>query len=269
MHEAILRQDPELELVMPDAAWTRRETAERVRGGRRRGRRGELREIESGLAADVAISTRCATRESEPAELGSGHRPGLPVQGPRDVRGRRRRLLLRARAARRRDRRAARGRRLLGSSARPAAASRRCLRAGLLPALSATACCRQRALAQSADAARRAPACASWRARSTGSADARMVLAVDQFEETFTQRGDEERDASSTRSSTPRSATRAGDVGARPARRLLRAPAPRIRVSRGDSARTRCSSAPMQRQELARRSRGPHGGPASTSSPSS
>ena len=55
LQEAILRQDPALELVVPDEAWADRETVERV-GERARGasqRRTELRALEHELAGNV------------------------------------------------------------------------------------------------------------------------------------------------------------------------------------------------------------------------
>ena len=55
LQEAVLRQDPVLDLAIPGREWATRETAARVdeSAGRAAERRGELRELESALAADV------------------------------------------------------------------------------------------------------------------------------------------------------------------------------------------------------------------------
>ena len=55
LQEAILRQDPALDRVVPDEAWASRETAQRLDAGAGLAsrRRTELRELEQELAADV------------------------------------------------------------------------------------------------------------------------------------------------------------------------------------------------------------------------
>ncbi len=73
LQEAILRQDPALDLVVPDATWANRETAEQVGtgAGRASRQRTELRAIEDELAAKVvdlrALRARAARREPRPA----------------------------------------------------------------------------------------------------------------------------------------------------------------------------------------------------------
>ena len=85
MHEAILRQDQALELIVPDAAWTRRETAERVgdEAGRAAARRGELRRLEAGLASDVADLTELHDRRAAlvGAPPGGDSMPICPFKG--------------------------------------------------------------------------------------------------------------------------------------------------------------------------------------------
>jgi WD40 repeat protein/DNA-binding SARP family transcriptional activator len=86
LHEAILRQDPELDLDVPTADWARRETVERVGEGAERAaaRRGELRELEAGLASDVVDLHELRERaELDPATPGrephAGDEAGTPV----------------------------------------------------------------------------------------------------------------------------------------------------------------------------------------------
>jgi WD40 repeat protein/DNA-binding SARP family transcriptional activator len=73
LQEAILRQDPALELVVPDEAWANRETVEHVGAGAGQAsqRRAELRAIEDELAANVVdlhtLQTRAARRGPRPA----------------------------------------------------------------------------------------------------------------------------------------------------------------------------------------------------------
>jgi WD40 repeat protein/DNA-binding SARP family transcriptional activator len=73
LQEAILRQDPALDLVIPDEAWANRETAQQAdeRAGRASQRRTELREIEHELAATVVdlhtLRERAAARRPRTA----------------------------------------------------------------------------------------------------------------------------------------------------------------------------------------------------------
>ena len=83
LQEAILRQDPALELVVPDEAWANRETVEHVGAGAGRAseRRAELRAIEDELAANVVdlhtLRARAARRGARPA---AGARPFKGLQ---------------------------------------------------------------------------------------------------------------------------------------------------------------------------------------------
>ena len=106
LQEAILRQDPVLDLVVPDHAWADRETVQQV-GEQARGasqRRTELRAIELELAGNVIDLHTLRERRGSPRG-----RDRLPLQGAAVLRRRRRRPLLRARAAGGRDRRARAG----------------------------------------------------------------------------------------------------------------------------------------------------------------
>src|SRR5215216_352425 len=83
LQEAILRQDPALELVVPDEAWANRETVVHVGAGAGRAseRRAELRAIEDELAANVVdlhtLRARAARRGARPA---AGARPFKGLQ---------------------------------------------------------------------------------------------------------------------------------------------------------------------------------------------
>jgi len=87
LHEAILRQDPALELDVPDAGWASRETVQRVGVGAKRAaaRRGELRGLEAELASDVVDLHTLRDREdaqsatSQRDDRGSGDEGGVPV----------------------------------------------------------------------------------------------------------------------------------------------------------------------------------------------
>ena len=182
---------PRARAVVPDAAWARRETAERVgdEAGQAAARRGELRGLEAGLAADVVDLTelhdRRAARWARPrAGIRMRH---LPVQGPGVVRRRRRGLLLRPRAARRRDRRAARRARALLAVVGPSGSGKSSgVRAGPAAGAGGGRAPRQRALGdRSLLRPGEHPLAAleqrGWRAVVS---DRRVVVAVDQFEET-------------------------------------------------------------------------------------
>jgi WD40 repeat protein/DNA-binding SARP family transcriptional activator len=80
LQEAILRQDPALELVVPDAAWAGRETAQQVGVGAGRASRGraELRAVERELAANVIDLQTLRADRRPPA---SGHEAVCPFKG--------------------------------------------------------------------------------------------------------------------------------------------------------------------------------------------
>jgi len=201
LHEAILRQDPVLDLAIPDAEWAKRETAERVNesAGRAAARRGELRELEAELAADVvdlhAVNARATLpRRAVPDPEDEDAFPICPFKGlaPFETSdagyffGRERLVAeIVARLV---------GANLLGLVGPSGTGKSSTLRAGLLPALAGGVL----------------PASESWRQvvlrpgdnPSTGlqrtlkslEPEGRLLLAVDQFEEVFTAcRDDEER----------------------------------------------------------------------------
>jgi WD40 repeat protein/DNA-binding SARP family transcriptional activator len=68
LQEAILRQDPALDRVVPDEAWASRETAQRLDAGAGLAsrRRTELRELEQELAADVVDLHTLRGRAAQP-----------------------------------------------------------------------------------------------------------------------------------------------------------------------------------------------------------
>ncbi len=68
LQEAILRQDPALDRVVPDEAWASRETAQRLDAGvgLASRRRTELRELEQELAADVVDLHTLRGRAAQP-----------------------------------------------------------------------------------------------------------------------------------------------------------------------------------------------------------
>ena len=68
LQEAILRQDPALDRVVPDEAWASRETAQRLDAGAGLAsrRRTELRELEQELAADVVDLHTLRGRRRQP-----------------------------------------------------------------------------------------------------------------------------------------------------------------------------------------------------------
>ena len=197
LHEAILRQDPSLELAIPGADWATRETAARVdeAAGRTAARRGELRELESELAADVADLHELRARESEPAELeGVDADPVCPFKGlatfdvaDADYFFGREQLVAEivARLV---------GTNLLGLVGPSGSGKSSTLRAGLLPALSDGVLPGSESWQQVVVRPGRDPIADLESALDGLRSNERMVLAVDQFEEVFTgQRDDEER----------------------------------------------------------------------------
>src|SRR5215218_7580373 len=84
LQEAILRQDPALDRVVPDEAWASRETAQRLDAGAGLAsrRRTELRELERELAADVVDLHALRGKAAQP-----GRAPDCPFKGlePFDV----------------------------------------------------------------------------------------------------------------------------------------------------------------------------------------
>ena len=71
LQEAILRQDPALDRVVPDEAWASRETAQRLDAGAGLAsrRRTELRELEHELAADVVDLHTLRGRVAQPGPV--------------------------------------------------------------------------------------------------------------------------------------------------------------------------------------------------------
>ena len=123
------------------------------RGGRVDRRRRRPR---AGARADASSTPPTDVRRR--AVHGRGRAPGrLPVQGPRRLRRRRCRVLLRPRAARRRARRAARRGSFLGLVGASGSGKSSALRAGLLPALAGGVL----------------PGSAGWRSRACGRASTR------------------------------------------------------------------------------------------------
>ena len=263
MHEAILRQDQGLELIVPDAAWTRRETAERVgdEAGQAAARRGELRRLEAGLASDVADLTELHDRRAAlvGAPAGGDSMPICPFQGLAASRRTTPTSSSGASAWSPNSWRGSSGHRCWASSDRRGAASPRSCGRG---------CCRrsrtgpagQRALG---DMSLMRPGETRWprsSRRLAGASDRRVV--VDQFEELFTAaatrraaafvdalvaaRAATARPAPSCSPSAPTSTAAARRTRARRAAR--REPGPR----RPDDAATSCGA-----RSSARRARGP------------
>jgi DNA-binding SARP family transcriptional activator/WD40 repeat protein len=193
LQEAILRQDPSLELAIPGAEWATRETAVRVdeAAGRTAARRGELRELESELAADVADLHELRARESEPAELeGFDAEPVCPFKGlatfdvaDADYFSGRERLVAEivARLV---------GTNLLGLVGPSGNGKSSTLRAGLLPALAAGVLPGSESWRQVVLRPGRDPIADLQDALDGLGSDERMVVAVDQFEEVFTAQRD-------------------------------------------------------------------------------
>ena len=260
LQEAILRQDPSLELVVPDEAWASRETVTQVDAGAGQAsrRRRELRAIEHELAANVIDLQTLRERTGR-----RGRRPVgrvCPFKGlePFDVAdaelffGRER--LVSEIVAR------LPGRSLVGVVGPSGSGKSSAVRAGLLPALAAGVLPGserwtrvvvrpgQRPLATLARAlaAQDADPLASALARvQTGS---RLVVVVDQFEEVFTTA---ERRAASRVHGRARPRRRAAPHRAGDPRRLLRtmrgappagaAPRREPRARRADAAGRACA----------------------------
>ena len=83
LQEAVLRQDPALDLAIPSAEWATRETAARVdeAAGRAAVRRGELRDLESELAADVVDLHLLRAGATAPDGGDVGGEPICPFKG--------------------------------------------------------------------------------------------------------------------------------------------------------------------------------------------
>src|SRR5688572_13935837 len=83
LQEAVLRQDPVLDLAIPGREWATRETAARVgeAAGRAAAQRGELRELESALAADVVDLHVLRERAATPDEHLVEGEPCCPYKG--------------------------------------------------------------------------------------------------------------------------------------------------------------------------------------------
>jgi WD40 repeat protein/DNA-binding SARP family transcriptional activator len=197
LQEAILRQDPVLDLAIPGREWATRETAARVDDAATRTsvRRGELRQLESALAADVVDLHALQARAAAPAEAAQDDEPICPYKGLASFDavdaeyffGRERLVAeIVARLV---------GTTIVGLVGPSGSGKSSTLRAGLLPALAEGVL----------------PGSESWRQvvlrpgehavadlrrelENAGS-DERLVLALDQFEELFTTHGDAERAA--------------------------------------------------------------------------
>ena len=207
LQEAILRQDPALERVVPDAAWASRETVEQVDAGAGRlsQARGTLRAAERELAANVVDLHTLRAREPRRAAGRACPFKGLePFDvGDADVYFGRERLIAQIVAR-------VPGTSLLGIIGPSGSGKSSAVRAGLVPALS-------RGVLPGSERWTRAvlrpgaqPMAALRRALRTGEgpadpvaaalggvdADSRLLLVVDQFEEAFTAcRDDAQREA--------------------------------------------------------------------------
>ena len=188
LQEAILRQDPALELVVPDEAWANRETAEHVGAGAGRAseRRIELRAIEDELASGVVDLHTLRARRSRRRPSAAGPYKGLEAFEPddADVFFGRERLVAEIVAR-------LPGTSLLGVTGPSGSGKSSTVRAGLLPALAAGVL----------------PGSADWKRRLIRPGErpletleralgedpfagvgrrSRLLLVVDQFEEVFT-----------------------------------------------------------------------------------
>jgi WD40 repeat protein/DNA-binding SARP family transcriptional activator len=197
LQEAILRQDPALELVVPDEAWANRETAEHVGAGAGRAseRRIELRAIEDELAAGVVDLHTLRARRSRRRSSATCPYKGLEAFEPddADVFFGRERLVAEIVAR-------LPGTSLLGVTGPSGSGKSSMVRAGLLPALAAGV------LPGSADWKRRLirpgerPLETLERALGENSfagvgPRSRLLVVVDQFEEVFTACRDAEQRA--------------------------------------------------------------------------
>jgi DNA-binding SARP family transcriptional activator/WD40 repeat protein len=83
LQEAILRQDPALDRVVPDEAWASRETALQVGDGAGRAsqRRGELRDAERELAANVVDLQALRERAAQRRVPATAHMAACPFKG--------------------------------------------------------------------------------------------------------------------------------------------------------------------------------------------
>src|SRR5215211_685586 len=186
LQEAILRQDPALDRVVPDEAWASRETAQQVGAGAGRAsqRRGELREAERELAANV-IDLQTLRERAAVRPRATAHEAACPFKGlePFDVAdagyffGRER--LVAEMVAR------LPGATLLGVVGPSGSGKSSAVRAGLLPALASGVLPGSEAWTRTVIRPGERPMDALERAPSGG------VLVVDQFEELFTACRDE------------------------------------------------------------------------------
>ena len=201
LHEAILRQDPVLDLTVPDAEWARRETAERVDqgSGRAAARRGELRELEAELAADVVDLHTVSARTELPHRVVPGpEEDGVPVCPFKGLASfetsdagyffGRERLVAEvvARLV---------GATLLGLVGPSGSGKSSTLRAGLLPALAGGVLPASESWRQVVLRPGQNPSADLRRALESLGPEERLLLAVDQFEEVFTACREEERAA--------------------------------------------------------------------------
>ena len=133
------------------------------------------------------------------------------------------------------------------------------LRAGLLPALAERRAARQRGLDAGGHPAGRAPAArARRRAGARSAAERRFVLAVDQFEETFTACRDEDERAAFVAELVRVAQTATGAASScSPSARTTTGAAPRIRELSGLLAANHVLVGPMRRDELRRGDRAP------------
>ena len=243
--------------------WARREATRRVDAAADRAAvgRSEARALEDELAGSVAElqsarerhRTRCATTTSAPR---------LPLQGPRDVRRRRRGVLLRARAPGRRSRGARRR--------RAAAGRRRAVRqrqvVGRAGRAAAGAGRRRPPRQRQLDAGPDPPGRATAARRSAGPCDGSPTSATECSRSTSSRScSPPARTRRSARSSSPRSCATRGRATASSCSRCARtstAAAPPTPSCRGCSARTTCSSARCRATSCGARSSSPRSGPA-------
>ena len=194
LQEAILRQDPALDLAIPGAEWATRETAARVdeAAGRAAARRGELRDLESELAADVVDLHLLRARTTAPGGGDADGEPICPFKGlatfevaDADYFFGRERLVAEivARLA---------GTTLLGLVGPSGSGKSSTLRAGLLPALAGGVLPGSDSWRQVVLRPGEHPLADLERALDSLGRDERLLLAVDQFEELFTSPGDHE-----------------------------------------------------------------------------
>jgi len=183
LHEAILRQDPALELVVPDEAWASRETARQVgaRAGRASQQRSALRDVERELAANLidlqSLRERAAPRRSPPSECPFKGLESFDVADAEYFFGRER-LVAEIVAS-------LPGTSLLGVVGPSGSGKSSAVRAGLLPALASGVLPGSDRWARVVIRPGDQPLATLHRAM-TAPADGGLVLVVDQFEELFT-----------------------------------------------------------------------------------